>query len=159
MALTVCSMVSRFVVPVMADWLGSKGIMAVCFALQVFPPFLLLFTQAPWAFFLFAALFGIGMGGEVPIFPIINRQYFGNAPIGTVYGWQMLGNGFGMGLGPLLGGFLWDHTGNFASPVILSSVLSLMGLLCVLVLPSTARELTPDWEASLPPEARSATST
>lgn len=157
-ALTVFSTLSRFLVPIMADWLGSKGIMAVCFALQVFPPFILLFTQSSWAFFLFVGLFGIGMGGEVPIFPVINRQYFGNAPIATVYGWQMLGNGFGMGLGPLLGGFLWDQTGNVASPVILSSVLSLMGLISVLVLPPTSRELTPDWEASLPPEARSAAS-
>ncbi len=157
--LTVFSVCSRFVVPIMADWLGAKGVMAVCFALQVLPPFILLFTQDPWAFFLFAGLFGIGMGGEVPAFPIINRQYFGHAPIGTVYGWQMLGNGFGMGLGPLIGGLLWDQTGNFASPVILSSAMSLVGLTSVLLLPSTSRVLMPHWEEALPPEARSAGTT
>jgi MFS family permease len=155
MTLTLFSVLSRFVVPIMADWLGAKGVMVVCFALQVFPPVILLVAQEAWAFFLFAGLFGIGMGGEVPAFPIINRQYFGNAPISTVYGWQMLGNGFGMGLGPLLGGFLWDQTGDVSSPVILSSTLSLMGLTSVLLLPSTSRVLTPHWEESLPPEARS----
>ncbi|MEE8291319.1 MAG: MFS transporter [Candidatus Tectomicrobia bacterium] len=157
--LTVFSTLARFLVPIMADWLGAKGVMTVCFALQVFPPFILLLGQDPWTFFLFAGLFGLGMGGEVPVFPIINRQYFGNAPIGTVYGWQMLGNGLGMGLGPLIGGFLWDKTGDFANPVILSSALSLVGLLSVLLLPSTSRVLLPHWEESLPPEARSAAST
>ena len=153
--LTAVSTVSRFLVPIMADRLGSKGVMAVCFSLQVFPPLMLLLTQDAWTFYLFAVLFGIGFGGEVPAFPIINRQYFGSAPIGTVYGWQMLGNGLGMALGPLIGGFLWDITGDFASAVILSSALSLVGLASVLLLPTTSRLLTPNWERLLPPAVRS----
>ena len=96
---------------------------------------ILLLTQDAWAFYLFAGVFGVGLGGEVPIFPIINRQYFGNAPIGTVYGWQMLGNGLGMALGPITGGFLWDVTGDFTSAVVLSSAMSLVGLVSVLLLP------------------------
>ena len=153
--LTVFSMITRFLVPIIADRLGSKGVMSVCFTLQVFPPLILLLTQDPWAFYLFAGLFGIGLGGEVPAFPIINRQYFGSAPIGTVYGWQMLGNGFGMALGPLAGGFLWDITGDLASVVLLSAALSLVGLVSVLLLPPTSRALIPDWEKSLPPAVRS----
>jgi MFS family permease len=153
--LTVFSMIARFLVPIMADRFGTKNVLTVCFTLQVFPPLILLFAQDPWAFYLFAGLFGIGLGGEVPAFPIINRQYFGNAPIGTVYGWQMLGNGFGMALGPLAGGFLWDLTGDFASAVVLSAVLSLAGLVSVLLLPPTSRRLTPDWERFLPPAIRS----
>jgi MFS family permease len=119
----------------------------------------LVFFQDPWAFYLFAVLFGIGLGGEVPLFPIINRQYYGSAPIGTVYGWQMFGNGIGMGLGPLVGGFLWDVTGNFLSIVFASVGFSLLGLVSVLVLPRTSHVLTPNWEDSLPPEARSAPQT
>ncbi len=153
--LTVFGMITRFVVPIVADRLGSKGVMSVCFSLQVFSPLIFLFAQDAWAFYLFAGLFGIGLGGEVPAFPIINRQYFGSAPIGTVYGWQMLGNGVGMALGPLAGGFLWDATGDFDSVVILSAALSLVGLVSVLLLPSTSRELTPDWEQSLPLALRS----
>ena len=153
--LTVFSMIARFLVPIMADRFGTKNVLTVCFTLQVFPPLILLFAQDPWAFYLFAGLFGIGLGGEVPAFPIINRQYFGNAPIGTVYGWQMLGNGVGMALGPLAGGLLWDLTGDFASAVVLSAVLSLAGLVSVLLLPPTSRRLTPDWERFLPPAIRS----
>jgi len=155
MALTVSSMIARFTVPILADILGSKGVMSVCFAMQVFPPIILLFTQDAWAFYLFAALFGIGVGGEVPAFPIINRQYFGTAPIGAVYGWEMLGNGIGMALGPLAGGFLWDRTDSFTAVVSLSIGLSLVGLISVLLLPTTSRLLIPNWEEALPLELRS----
>ena len=156
MALTVSSMIARFAVPILADILGSKGVMSVCFAMQVFPPIiLLLFPHDAWAFFLFASLYGIGVGGEVPAFPIINRQYFGTAPIGAVYGWEMLGNGVGMALGPLAGGFLWDQTDSFAAVVMLSIGLSLVGLISVLLLPTTSRLLIPNWEEALPLELRS----
>ena len=29
-------------------------------------------------------------------FPIVNRQYYGDAPTGITYGWQMAGAGIGM---------------------------------------------------------------
>ena len=64
-------------------------------------------------YFLFAVLFGIGMGGEMTAFPIINRQYYADAPTGTAYGWQMMGAGFGMALGPVAAGFLRDLTGSY----------------------------------------------
>ena len=86
--------------------------MAVCFTLQVFPILILLVAGGSVPlYFLFAVLFGIGMGGEMTAFPIINRQYYGDAPTGTTYGWQMMGAGIGMALGPVAGGFLRDFTG------------------------------------------------
>ena len=86
--------------------------MACCFGMKTLPRLLLLLAQDTWTFFLFAILFGIGVGGEVPIFPVINRQYYGHAPMGTLYGWQNIGNGLGMALGPVLGGLIRTHTGD-----------------------------------------------
>ena len=57
-------------------------------------------------------------------------------------------------LGPVIGGFLWDLTGNYAAAIGMSFVFSLVGLSSVLLLPSTARRLIANWEESLPPEAR-----
>ena len=88
------------------------------------------------------------------VFPIINRQYYGDAPTGTAYGWQMLGSGFGMALGPLAGGFLWDATGEYTSSVILAFALSLIGVISIIFLPTTARHQVPNWEEALPPEIR-----
>jgi len=153
--LNASSLVTRFAVPVVADYIGSKKVMACCFSMQTFPILLLLFTQDAWAFFLFAILFGIGVGGEVPIFPVISRQYYGHAPMSGLYGWQNIGNGVGMALGPVLGGFIWTQTGDYTGVLVLSFAASLAGVLSILTLPSTSCCLLPHWEEQLPPEARS----
>ncbi len=152
--MSVTSTVTRFAVPVLADHLGSKGVMAVCFALQTMPIVLLFFATDTWQFYLFAVLFGIGFGGEMSAFPIINRQYYGSAPIGTTYGWQMMGAGIGMATGSLIGGWLRDLTGNFDATMGLSLVLSLVGVFSIVLLPPTRTHQIPDWEEHLPPEAQ-----
>ena len=151
--MTVTSTVTRFAVPIVAERMGSKPAMAGCFFLQVAPIVLLFFAQEAWHFYLFAVLFGIGFGGEMSAFPIINRQYYGSGPIGTTYGYQMMGAGVGMAVGALVGGQLRDWTGNFDATMGLSLVLSLIGVLSILILPTTKKELLPDWEDQLPREA------
>jgi MFS family permease len=148
---------TRFAVPILADRAGSKIAMALCFFLQGLPIALLFWAHEAWHFYLFAVLFGIGFGGEMSAFPIINRQYYGNAPTGTVYGWQMLGAGIGMASGSFLGGVLRDLTGDYTMALGCSFVLSLMGAIAILVLPSTTHHQIPRWEEALPPDVRSAT--
>ena len=155
--LSVTSTITRFAVPVVADRMGSKGAMAVCFFLQTAPIALLFFAHDAWQFYLFAVLFGIGFGGEMSAFPIINRQYYGGkAPIGTTYGYQMMGAGVGMATGALIGGQLRDWTGDFDATMALSLVLSLVGVISIIMLPSTKKELLPNWEDQLPEETRTA---
>jgi MFS family permease len=146
---------TRFAVPILADRAGSKSAMALCFFLQGLPIVLLFWAYEAWHFYLFAVLFGIGFGGEMSAFPIINRQYYGSAPTGTIYGWQMLGAGIGMASGSFLGGVLRDLTGDYTLALVCSFALSLMGATAILVLPSTAHHQIPRWEEALPPEVRS----
>ncbi len=87
-------------------------------------------------------------------FPIINRQYYGDAPTGTTYGWQMAGAGVGMGVGPVLAGFLRDWTEVYDWSILLAFSLSLTAVICITFLPSSSRRQLPDWEDALPPEAR-----
>ena len=154
--LSVTSTITRFAVPVIADRMGSKPAMAGCFFLQVAPIFLLFFAQDAWHFYLFAVLFGIGFGGEMSAFPIINRQYYGSGPIGTTYGYQMMGAGVGMAAGALIGGQLRDFTGNFDATMALSLGLSLVGVISIMLLPTTKKELLPDWEDQLPGDSQPA---
>ena len=152
--LTAVSTITRFAVPVVSDRVGSKLAMGVCFVLQTAPVLMLLVAQDAWMFYIFAVLFGIGLGGEMSAFPIINRQYYGDAPSGTTYGWQTLGGGIGMALGPLLAGLIWTQTESYTGAVLLSFGLSLVGVISIVLLPSTSHHLIPGWEESLPPEAR-----
>jgi|TARA_B100000809_G_C15055890_1_gene500614 MFS family permease len=153
--LMVLSTITRFAAPVLADKFGSKAVMVVLFSAQTFPLLLLIASQDISVYFTFAVLFGIGMGGEMTAFPIINRQYYGDAPTGTTYGWQMAGAGIGMAIGPILGGFLKDWTDTYVWSLWLSFGLSATAVLSIFFLPSTHQHQLPDWEDVLPPEARS----
>jgi len=144
----------RGAVPVIAERIGCKSVWVVGMALQAFPLLIILFAQDAWAFYIFAILFGIGQSCEVPTFQIANRQYYGNVSQGSLYGWQNVGGGLGMGLAPVFAGILWDLTNTFAGPLIMSLIFSLLGLVSAILLPSPDSRLIPDWEEALPAEAR-----
>ena len=152
----VAGIFTRGVVPFVAERWGSRNVWILGMGLQVFPLLLIFFFHEAWAFYLFAVLFGIGQGCEVPTFPIANRQYYGNVPQGSLFGWQNLGNGFGMGMAPVCAGVLWDLTGTYLAPLIMSLVFSSMGLLSSWLLPSPRERQIPDWESHLPASVRAA---
>ena len=152
------SIASRFATPVLADRWGAKGVMALAYFVQGITVALLFWTQDPWQFYLFAALFGIGLGGEMSAFLVINRQYYGMGPVRTIYGFQSLGAGLGMALGGLIGSVVFDVFGAYDIAWGISIAASLGGAACILILESTSRTLIGGWENSLPSEARSSSS-
>ena len=148
--------IARGAVPVVAERWGCRTVWVVGMTLQAFPLLIVLFSHDAWAFYLFAVLFGIGQSCEVPTFPIANRQYYGNVPQGSLYGWQNVGNGLGMGVAPVFAGVLWDLTGTYAAPLYMSLGFSLLALFSALLLPTTRARLIPDWESHLPANLRTA---
>ena len=156
--LTIISLVSipsRFLTPVIAERYGPKNIMATCLFIQGVTVLILFWAQDLWAFYLFSALFGLGFGGEWTGYLVINRQYFGNGPMGTCYGWQMTGALLGHAIVTVLSGLVIYVTGSFNPILVLSVAFSLAGVVVILMLEPTSHTLIPHWEDSLPPEARS----
>jgi MFS family permease len=149
------SVLTRFLTPVVADYLGAKRAMATMFLLQGLPVLMLFWTQEVWQFYLFAVIFGLGYGGEGSAFPIINRQYFGRGPMGRSFGWQQFGAGTGMAFGAWIGGALLAVFGSYSPTIILSAAASVTGAFIILSMEPTTRLLIPDWEDLLPSEARS----
>ena len=149
------SVISRFSIPIMADQFGAKGVMVLAYFIQGITVALLLWAHEPWQFYLFAGLFGVGMGGEMSAFLVINRQYYGMGPVRTIFGFQQMGSGVGMAIGGLLLGIIVDLTGSYDMVWIISIAASLGGATAILFLEPTNRPLIPDWEDSLPAEARS----
>ena len=150
------SVLTRFLTPVVADYLGAKRAMATMFVLQGLPVLMLFWTQELWQFYLFAVVFGVGYGGEGSAFPIINRQYFGRGPMGRSFGWQQFGAGTGMAVGGWIGGVLFFVFGSYDITVIVSVLASVGGAALILSMPPTAKLLIPDWEdaftSDIPPE-------
>ena len=148
---------ARAAMPMVAERVGSKAVWVWGMALQSFPLLIILVVHDVWAFYLFAILFSIGQSSEVPTFPIANRQYYGNVPQGSLYGWQSIGSGFGMGTAPFLAGVFWDMTGTYLAPLLMSLGFSLIAFISAALLPSPKRNLVPDWESHLPLAMRSNT--
>ena len=153
--ISLVSIPSRILAPVLAERLGSRRIMAAALLIQGLSVAYLFSAQSAWEFLLFSAIFGVGFGGEWTAYLVINRQYFGNGPMGTVYGWQMSGAFLGHALISWVAGVIVDVTGSFNPVIALSMVASLGGVLAIVMLEPTSHTLIPDWEEELPPEARS----
>lgn len=152
--INIFSIASRFVTPIIAERFGGKPAMAAALAIQGVTVLVLFGAAEPWAFYLFAILFGIGFGGEMSAYPVVNRQYFGTGPIGTFYGFEIMGAMIGHAIATALAGFVIFVTGSFNPVLVISMGFSLMGVLVVLGLSPSSRVLIPDWELSLPEHAR-----
>lgn len=60
---SLCGVASRFATPIVADRWGAKGVMALAFFIQGITVAVLFWTHEVWQFYLFVALFDIGLGG------------------------------------------------------------------------------------------------
>jgi MFS family permease len=151
---SLASVGGRFTVPILADRFGAKGVMALFFFLQGITVLMLFWSQEAWQFYLFAFAFGVGLGGEMSAFIVINRQYYGMGPVRTVFGFQQMGSQSGMAVGGLMGSVIFDAFGAYDLAWALSIAASLAGVVCILLLEPTSRVLVPHWEDDLPAEAR-----
>lgn len=153
---SLASVGGRFTVPILADRFGAKGVMALFFFLQGIAVLMLFWAQEVWQFYLFAFAFGVGLGGEMSAFIVINRQYYGMGPVRAVFGFQQMGSQTGMAVGGLMGSVIFDAFGSYDFAWALSIATSLGGVVCILLLEPTNRVLVPHWEEDLPSEARPA---
>ena len=153
--ISVVSIISRFGTPVLAEIYGTRRMMAVSLAIQGLTVPIIMFGPAePWLFYLFAVSFGIGFGGEWTGYLIINRQYYGDGPMGTVYGWQTTGALMGHFIATALAGLIMYATGSYIAVLGLSMAYSLGGVVVIALLDNNSQVLIPDWESELPDEAR-----
>jgi MFS family permease len=138
------SIISRFASAIMSERLGGRTVLTLALIGQSTPVFMLLFASDVWAFYVFAVIFGLCYGGEMVGFPIINRQLFGiNAPLGSIYSFEMLGASTGMALGGWIGGVLFDLSGTHTWSVLASIVIGYLGVPLALALPRHVRQSGP----------------
>jgi MFS family permease len=153
--ISIFSIVGRFVVPILAERMGGKPVMMVALFLQCVTVAVLFYASDVWALYLFGVLFGLGFGGEMSAYLVVNRQYFGTGPMATLYGYEIMGAMMGHAIATLLGGLVRELTGSYLPVFGLSMGFSIVGVLVILTLESSKRVLIPNWEDSLPPAARS----
>jgi OFA family oxalate/formate antiporter-like MFS transporter len=125
---------------ILSDKVGVKPIMLFCTVLLGLNiAFIALFSE-PWAFYVFAAIYGIAYSGFVTQMVRITRKVFGGRALGSVFSALMVSDGIGFGVGPWVAGNIYDSTGSYqASFLAAAAGLAVATVLVVIVRPATTK--------------------
>jgi MFS family permease len=81
-----------------------------------------------------AAVFGVGAGSAVALYPVVVSALFGRAHVGAIAGFAFAFTCSGGGLGPLIGGWIRDETGSYDGAFLFAAAASVFALICAMAL-------------------------
>jgi len=134
----VSSLVGRLGMGWLADRIPKKYVMLLIYLLVVSAIPLLFLTATPGAIYLFAVVFGIGLGGEYMVIPLMAAELFGVQVLGRVMGIVLAADGVGEAVAPWLVGRMRDAAGSYASGFVALIVCALVGAVAISFLPRTS---------------------
>jgi sugar phosphate permease len=129
------SIIGRLMMGWLADRYPKKNIMILIYILISGSILLLYFASTPGVIYLFAFIFGIGLGGDYMIIPLMAAELFGVKVMGRVMGLILSVDGLGEAFGPILAGWLRDRSGSYNIGFTALILLSVIGTVAVLMLP------------------------
>jgi MFS family permease len=92
-----------------SDKYGAKPVLVLGLALQAMAAGTYYFISQLGEFYALAVVFALAYGGVMPLYATLVREYFGIRIMGTVFGAVSAAASFGMALGPLAGGWVFDN--------------------------------------------------
>jgi MFS family permease len=133
------SIVGRLLMGWLADRFSKKMVMLLIYLLVAAGiPFIFLGTQ-PIVVAAGAALFGIGLGGDYLIIPLMTAEIFGVEILGRLMGVILTAGGVAEAVSPWLVGRLRDASGSYVGGCVVLVVLALLGASAVFGLPKSQR--------------------
>ena len=129
------SIIGRLLMGWLADRYPKKYVMMLIYILITGSILLLYFASVPGVIYIFAFLFGIGLGGDYMIIPLMAAELFGVKVMGRVMGLILTVDGLGEAFGPILAGWLRDRTGSYTTGFTALIILSVIGTIAVAMLP------------------------
>jgi sugar phosphate permease len=135
------SLVGRVLMGFLADLINRKYVMILIYLIVACAIPLLLLPDFPGRVYLFAIIFGIGLGGDYMIIPLMAADLFGLRALGRTMGIVLVADGIAESLFPMLVGHMYNEaTKSYATGFILLIGLALLGVVIVAFLPKTKRE-------------------
>src|ERR1044071_1122868 len=125
------SIIGRLFMGWLADHLSKKYVMLLIYLLVAAAIPLLFFASTQGAIYLFAAIFGLGLGGEYLIIPLMAAELFGVKVLGRLMGVILTADGVAEAACPMLIGYLRDRTGSYNVGFITLICIALLGALAV----------------------------
>lgn len=129
------SIIGRLMMGWLADRFPKKYVMMLIYALITISIVLLYVRSTPGIIYLFAFIFGIGLGGDYMIIPLMAVELFGVRVMGRVMGLILTVDGLGEAFGPILAGRLRDQTGSYTLGFTALIALSIIGTISISMLP------------------------
>lgn len=136
------SLVGRLLMGWLADRYAKKYVMLLIYLLIASAIPLLFFASAPGLIYVFAIIFGIGLGGDYMIIPLMAAELFGVKVMGRLMGVVLTADGVAEALAPMLVGRLRDSATSYAMGFIVLIGLALIGAAAVSLLPRKAYNTT-----------------
>jgi MFS family permease len=127
----------------LADRMPKKHVMLIIYLLIAASIPLLFVGRSPLAMYAFAAIFGLGLGGEYMIIPLMAAELFGVRVLGRLMGVVLTADGVAEAVAPMGIGYLRDLTGSYHSGFIVLIGVALLGALAILALPRPAEAVSP----------------
>lgn len=133
------SIVGRLLMGWLADRISKKHVMLLIYTLVAAAIPFLFFERAKAAVYLFAVVFGIGLGGDYMIIPLMTAEIFGVQVLGRLMGVILTADGVAEAVSPWLIGRLRDATGSYSRGFLALIGLALLGAIAVAALPRRRR--------------------
>jgi MFS family permease len=129
------SIVGRLLIGWLADRLPKKYAMILTYLLVAASIPLLLAGRSPGALYAFAAVFGIGLGGDYMIVPLMTAELFGMQILGRLLGVILTAGSVAEAVSPWLVGRLRDTTGSYTAGFLALIGMALLGAAAIAMLP------------------------
>jgi MFS family permease len=91
--------------------------------------------------YVFAGVFGLGLGGEYLIIPLMAAELFGVGVLGRVMGIVLTADGVAEATAPMLVGYLRGRSGSYNMGFITLIGAALVGAIAIALLPRTGQRM------------------
>ena len=131
------SIIGRLLMGWLADKLPKKYVMILIFTLVSCSIPLLYAASTPGVIYLFAIIFGIALGGDYMIIPLMAAELFGVRILGRIMGIVISADVLGEALAPVLVGWLRDQSGSYTTGFSALIIFAVLGIVAISLLPKT----------------------
>jgi MFS family permease len=129
------SLIGRITMGYLADRFTKKYVMLLIYSIVACAIPLLFLADRPVARYGFALLFGIGLGGDYMIIPLMAAELFGVRMLGRLMGIVLTADGIAEATAPMLVAGIRDATGSYAGGFAVLLGLAALGAVAVALLP------------------------
>lgn len=129
------SILGRLLMGWLADRMQKKYVMIIIYSMVALSIPLLYFASTPGVIYVFAFLFGIALGGDYMIIPLMAAELFGLQVMGRIMGLVIMADGVSEALSPMLAAWLRDQSGSYANGFAALIILAIIGTIAVSFLP------------------------